>query len=133
VAAAEDGIPQRAAERGVAARAVDDRARDAPTVRDVGEDVAPDRGILAATVVQDHDMSRRHLVDVVADGPGRRGRRSIEDRVRAPRQPERVVERLEAEALTGDAQAVEGVAERCRVERRRALQVAVAHRRSIVS
>src|SRR5690606_29335533 len=64
-ATGEDRIPQVQAQRHVAAHAVDHRPGNAATMGDLGQDVAPHRGIFPAAVVQHDDLARRHVVDEV--------------------------------------------------------------------
>ena len=111
IAAAEDRVAEREGKMHVAAGAVDYGAGDAALVRDGGQDVAPDGGVLAAAVVEDDDGVRWEIVDVIAYRAGGRGRGAVEDREGAAGQTEAVVERLNAEALAGDAEAIKGVAE----------------------
>ena len=109
----------------VAARAVDHRAGNAALVGDPGEDVAPHGRILAAAVVQHHHAARQHIVDVIADRAGRVARGTVENRERAAGQPEAGIERLDVQALAGDAEPIERVADRRRVELRGTIQIGV--------
>src|SRR5690606_6445694 len=107
IAAAVDGIAQLQAEMHVAAGAVDDGAGQALPVGEKGEDVAPDGGILAPAVVDHHHRALAELVDEVAHRARLLGvERAIENGVGAAGQTEVVIARLDAEALTGDAQLV---------------------------
>ena len=81
--------------------------------------------MFAAAVVQHHDATRRDIVDVVADRAGGLARGPVQDGERAAGQAHAVVERLDAKALPGDAEAVHGVAEGGGVEARRPLDSAV--------
>jgi ABC-type hemin transport system ATPase subunit len=96
---------------------------DTALVGDPRQNVAPHRRILASAVVQYHDAPGPHIVDVVADRAGRVAGGPVEDRERAPGQPEARVERLDVEALAGDAEPIERIADRRRVELGRPHQV----------
>ena len=117
----------------VAAGAIDHRAGDAAAVSHGGEDVAPDRGVFAAAVIEDNDGVRFEVVDVIAHRAGRRGGRPIQDRESAAREPETMIEGLDAETLACDAEAVEGVTDRGGVELRSPLNIRVHYFLSIVS
>jgi len=86
-------------------------------------DVSPHGRVLAAAVVQHDNRSGRDVVDVVADSPRGRAGRTVQNRERPARHPEPVIERLDVQALTGDAQPVQRVADGGRVEFRRALNI----------
>ena len=109
----------------VAARAIDHRAGDAALVRDPRQDVAPHGRILAAAVVQHHHAPRPHIVDVVTNRAGGIARGAIQDREGAAGQAEAWIERLDVQALPGDAESIERVADRRRIELRGALHIGV--------
>ena len=95
----------------VAARAVDHGTAKPALVGDPRQDVAPDGRILAAAVVEHHDVTGRDIVYVIAHGAGRLARWPVENGERAAGQAHAVIERFDAEALAGDAEAIHGVAE----------------------
>ena len=125
VAAAEDRILQLAREVRVAAGAVDHRAGDAPPVSHPGQDVAPHRRVLAAAVVEHDHAPRLDIVDVVADSPGRLAGGPVQNRERTTGHAETRVERLDVQTLAGDAQSIERIADRCRVESGRTIEIVV--------
>ena len=123
VVLAEHRVADARAQRHVAAHAVDHGAGDAAAVRDLGQDVAPDGGVVAPAVVEHDHAAGRHVVDVVAHGAGRVGRRAVEQRPGAAGHAEAAAARLDAVALAGDAELVERVGERGGVELGRARDV----------
>ena len=76
------------------------------------EDIAPYRDIVAPAVVEHHDAAGRHVVDIVTDRTRRTGGWPIQQRVGAARKAKLWIERRNAVALSGDAAAIERVAER---------------------
>jgi hypothetical protein len=100
----------------VAANAINYGPRYTALVRDRGQDVAPDSGVVAAAVIEHDNGIGLQIVDVIADGAGRCGRGPVQDREGAAGQAKARIERFDAEALAGYAEAIESVAERCCVE-----------------
>ena len=90
------------------------------------EDVAPDGRVLAAAVVEHHHVTRGDIVYIVAHCSGRLARGPVQNRKRASGQAHAVIERLDAEALAGDAESVHGVAESAVVSRRDARPTAAS-------
>jgi hypothetical protein len=122
----------------VSAGAVDHGAGDPTLVGDPREDIAPHSRVLPAAVVQHHDAPRPHIIDVIANRAGRTACRAVEDRECAAGKPEARIERLDVQALPGDAESIERIADRGRVEPGCANQVEVVgvvchHRFNIVS
>src|SRR5919201_221237 len=113
-AAAEDGVAELEAAAGVAADAMDDGSRQPVAVRRDRQDVAPNRAIEATAVVKDHNTPGRDIIDVLADGASAPRDRDRPQSVSPSRQPKAAVEGGQTQSLTGDSQAVEGIAERAR-------------------
>src|SRR5690348_17167802 len=116
IAAAVDGITEFERKSGVAAGAVDDGAGHTAARGHPGEDIAPNGGILASAVIENHHSAGRDLVNVIADRARRLAGGTVEDRIGAAGEPELWIERLDSEALAGNAEPVHGVAESSRIE-----------------
>src|SRR5690606_20122789 len=95
-----------------------------------GQYVSPDRRVLAAAGIEHHDGAGLEVVDVIAHVAGSGPvERLVADRVGASGHTERVIARLDSEALTGDPEPVERIADRRRVELRGAFGVLVGGHR----
>src|SRR5438067_3298159 len=90
-----------------------------------GQDVSPDRGVLAPPILEHQNRSGRYIVDVIAYRARRLAGGSVENRVGAPSQSKMMIERLNSETLSGDPKPFHGVAERRRVQPGRALDVLI--------
>src|SRR5581483_2420316 len=116
VTAAIDRITEFVRERHVAAGAIDHGPGDAARVRYPSQDVSPNGGVFTAAVVEHDDVSGRNIIDVIADRTGRFAGRAIENCESAARQAKAVIQRLNSQALAGDAEPVHGIAERRGIE-----------------
>ena len=116
IALAEDRIAELQAERRVAARAVDHRAGDSTAVRDLRQNIAPDRGVFPAAVVDGNDRAGRDVINEFTDRPGGFAHRAIEHGERPARRAKTWIAWLDIQALARNAQAVERVADRRCVE-----------------
>src|ERR1700741_4107557 len=85
-------------------------------MRNLREDIAPDRHIVATAVVEHHDAARCYVVDIVTDRTGRIGGWPIQQRVRSANKTKLRIERGNALALPCNAAAIEGIADRGGVE-----------------
>ena len=100
-------------------------------MRDRGQDVAPDRAVDAAVVVEHHHVAGLDVIDVVADralfhfADG-----SIADGERASGQAELRIQRRQAERLTRNAEPVHGVGYGRGGESREGRDGVVTHARS---
>src|SRR5262245_22589820 len=90
--------------------------RGATQVRMSPHPLAFGRPPCAGTTTPPRPTSSIEAATVPAGGPGRLSCRAIKDRERPAGQLEAVIERLDVEALAGDAEAIERVAQRRGVE-----------------
>ena len=117
VAEREDRIADLEAAARVTTHAVDHGPGEPVAVADGRQDVTPHRGVGTAAVVDDHDLARTDIVDVVANGPASRSDGEHAHRERRPEQPEVSREGHDPQALSRDAESVERVGKRRRVVR----------------
>src|SRR6185437_3445350 len=120
VASAVDGIAKFQAQRSIATSAVNHSSCKSAPVRNFGQDVSPHRGVLASTIIDHHNGTRRHVIDEFAHRASWLSYRTIEHRECAPSEAKARVARLDVQTLSGDAQPIKRVADRCRIKLARA-------------
>ncbi len=97
-------------------------------VGDLGEDIAPHRGIRAAPIVQHYYCAHRDIVDVVAvTVPELAGPLARNSSVGAADEAKSRIERLDSVALADNSMAVERVAECRGIDSRRALNIWIGY------
>src|SRR5579883_1124881 len=104
---AEHRIADFPCEMGVAAGAVDDGTGDLAAMSNHGKDVAPDRSVFAATVVDDDDAAFRDFIDEIANRSRGNAGRTVQQRVGAPRETESRIERLDIKTPPRNAKPIQ--------------------------
>jgi hypothetical protein len=102
----------------VTADAVDHGTSQAATMRDLGQNVAPDRDVLATAVIEYDHFTLTNIIDVVADRAHRDARRAIKKGPRTPCEAELRIPRRNSPALSHDPQPVQRVAQGGRLQPR---------------
>jgi hypothetical protein len=121
MSATVDWVPQLSGERGIPADPVYDRATETASMRDLRQDVAPNGGVISTVICENDNASIGHFVDVIAYGAGRIRRGPVLDSECATDQPESGIQWGDSITLADNTQPIEGITDRCRIQRRHAI------------
>jgi hypothetical protein len=134
VTAGKNRIPELTTQGDVATDPIYHRARQASSVRNLGEDIAPHRDILAPAVIENENRTGSNIIDIVPNSPRRLRGWAVQESEGAPRHAKLLGSRLNLRTLPVDAQLIECIAQGGAVESRGALYVDIGcHRPSISS
>jgi hypothetical protein len=132
--AGKNRIPELTTQGDVATDPIYHCARQASSMRNLGEDIAPHRDIFTPAVIENEDRTGSNIVDIVPNGPRRLRGWAIQESEGASCRAKLLGSRLDLRALPVDSELIECIAQGGAVESGGALYVDIGcHRPSISS